>query len=82
MVTTNNSALVADLQTEIADLKGRLAKQSTLRMKVSEKGALSLYGVHSRFPVTLYREQWDRVLDFGDEIRKFIAKNSANLVTK
>jgi hypothetical protein len=51
------------------------------RMKVSEKGALSVYGM-GRFPVTLYKEQWLKLLDMSDEIRAFIAANEAQLKTK
>lgn len=49
-----------------------------LYCKVSEKKALSVYGLQ-RMPVTLYAEQWERLLDFADEIRKFIAANDAEL---
>ena len=52
-----------------------------LRMKVSEKGAISVYGM-GRFPVTLYKEQWLKLLNMSDEIRKFIADNEAKLKTK
>ena len=50
-------------------------------MKVSEKGGLSIYGL-GRFPVTLYKEQWTRLLDMADDIRKFIAANDSALKTK
>ena len=50
-------------------------------MKVSEKGALSVYGM-GRFPVTLYKEQWLKVLDMSDEIRAFIAANETKLKAK
>ena len=52
-----------------------------IRMKVSEKGALSVYGM-GRFPVTLYKEQWLRLLNMSDEIRAFIAENEARLKAK
>jgi hypothetical protein len=52
-----------------------------LRMKVSEKGALSIYGM-GRFPVTLYKEQWLRLLANADEIRSFIDANEAQLKAK
>ena len=52
-----------------------------IRMKVSEKGAVSVYGM-GRFPVTLYKEQWLRLLDMSDEIRSFIAANQARLKAK
>src|SRR5262249_52771442 len=51
------------------------------RMKVSEKGALSVYGM-GRFPVTLYKEQWLKLLNMSDEIRAFIAENEARLKAK
>ena len=52
-----------------------------VRMKVSEKGAVSVYGM-GRFPVTLYKEQWVRLLDMATEIRAFIAANEAQLKAK
>jgi hypothetical protein len=54
---------------------------SGVRMKVSEKGALSIYGM-GRFPVTLYKEQWLKLLDMSDEIRAFIAANEGQLKAK
>ena len=50
-------------------------------MKVSEKGALSIYGM-GRFPVTLYKEQWLKLLDMSAEIRAFITANETQLKTK
>jgi hypothetical protein len=50
-------------------------------LKVSEKGALSLYGV-GRFPVTLYKEQWVKILGMKEEIEAFMEKNSSALKTK
>jgi hypothetical protein len=50
-------------------------------LKVSEKGAVSVYGL-GRFPVTLYKEQWLRLLDTADDIRTFIAANDAHLKAK
>jgi hypothetical protein len=58
--------------------KGRTGQ---LWMKVSEKGALSLYGL-GRFPVTLYKEQWERVLNFAGDLREFIEANQDQLKTK
>ena len=52
-----------------------------LSLKVSEKGAVSLYGV-GRFPVTLYKEQWAKVLGMKDEIEKFLHDNAQSLKTK
>ena len=54
---------------------------SNVRMKVSEKGAVSIYGM-GRFPVTLYKEQWLKLLDMSTEIRAFIAANEAQLKKK
>jgi hypothetical protein len=56
-------------------------KRGTLYCKVSEKGAVSVYGLQ-RMPVTLYMEQWQRLLDFGDEIRRFIDENQSKLKRK
>ena len=52
-----------------------------VRLKVSEKGAVSVYGM-GRFPVTLYKEQWLRLLNLSDEIRTFIAENESRLKAK
>ena len=54
---------------------------SSMRMKVSEKGAVSVYGM-GRFPVTLYKEQWLKLLDMSAEIRNFIAANETLLKKK
>ncbi|HVO48522.1 MAG TPA: hypothetical protein VMT29_19555 [Steroidobacteraceae bacterium] len=55
--------------------------RARVSMKVSEKGALSVYGM-GRFPVTLYKEQWLKLLDMGEDIRAFIAANEATLKSK
>jgi hypothetical protein len=57
------------------------APKRGLYCKVSEKGAVSVYGLQ-RMPVTLYVEQWERLLEFGDEIRKFLKENDARLKRK
>ena len=67
------------LRKENASLKKSAG--SSIRMKVSEKGAVSIYGM-GRFPVTLYKEQWVRLLDMGDEIRGFIADNQSRLKSR
>ena len=72
-------AELARLQQENAALKQGAAKG--ISMKVSEKGGLSIYGL-GRFPVTLYKEQWTRLLDMADDIRRFIAANDSALKTK
>jgi hypothetical protein len=56
-------------------------KPGQLRLKVSEKGGLSIYGL-GRFPVTLYKEQWVRLLDYADEIRSFLKDNDQHLKSK
>jgi hypothetical protein len=68
------------LRSENAALKNKGAS-SSVRMKVSEKGAVSIYGM-GRFPVTLYKEQWLKLLDMSAEIREFIAANEAQLKSK
>ena len=75
-----------DLQAELERLRNENAAlkkgaSSGLRLKVSEKGALSVYGM-GRFPVTLYKEQWLRLMDMSDEIRAFIKANEAQLKAK
>ena len=54
---------------------------SGIRIKVSEKGAVSTYGM-GRFPVTLYKEQWLKLLGMSSDIRAFIAANETQLKTK
>jgi hypothetical protein len=75
-----------DMKAELERLRkeNESLKQGATRrvyLKVSEKGGLSVYGL-GRFPVTLYKEQWTKLLDMSDEIRKFIASNDAALKTK
>ena len=78
----SDDALKAELERlriENAALKKGAA--SGVTMKVSEKGALSIYGM-GRFPVTLYKEQWLKLLGMSDDIRAFIAANEGQLKTK
>jgi hypothetical protein len=67
------------LRAENARLKGQRGRG--VSMKVSEKGALSIYGL-GRFPVTLYKEQWTKLLEAADDIRAFLKDNDAQLKTK
>ena len=67
------------LRRENASLKK--GASTGIRMKVSEKGAVSIYGM-GRFPVTLYKEQWIKLLDMSDDIRAFIAANESQLKAK
>jgi len=57
------------------------AKPGQFTLKVSQKGAVSVYGM-GRFPVTLYQEQWKTLLDHADEIRDFIEANQSELKKK
>ena len=75
-----------DLRAELEQLKAeneRLKNRTSrgVSLKVSEKGGVSVYGL-GRFPVTLYKEQWTRLLDMAEEIRAFIKENDAKLKVK
>ncbi len=75
-----------DLLAKIASLEAELAKakangSARVTMKISEKGALSVYGL-GRFPVTLYRSQWERLLGMADAINGFIKDNASKLAVK
>ena len=66
------------LRAEVEALK---RPRGTTSLRVSEKGALSVYGL-GRFPVTLYREQWEKLLELGEEIRAFIRAHDHQLKKK
>jgi hypothetical protein len=75
-----------DLKAELERLKAenealKQRRTGVTSMKVSEKGGLSVYGL-GRFPVTLYREQWEKLLALAPEIRSFIAEHDAELKKK
>ena len=74
-----------DAQAELERLRAeneRLKKAASRGgIRVSEKGGVSVYGL-GRFPVTLYKEQWLRLLDMADEIRGFIRDNDGKLKVK
>ncbi len=76
-----------DLQQEVERLRAENERLKTRRpagelsLRVSEKGAVSVYGL-GRFPVTLYQEQWTRLLAHGDAIRSFIEENRDRLKKK
>lgn len=74
-------AEIERLKAENEALKNKKPPRGTLSMKVSEKGALSVYGM-GRFPVTLYKEQWLKLLGIADDIKKFIEENDDRLKTK
>lgn len=67
------------LRAENEALKAKVTRPTSI--KVSEKGAVSVYGL-GRFPVTLYKEQWLKLLSMADDIRRFIAENEAKLKVK
>ena len=67
------------LRRENEQLKQKPSRE--LSLKVSQKGAVSLYGL-GRFPVTLYKEQWERVLEMAGDIRDFIAEHDSELKKK
>ena len=69
------------LRAENAALKASSARRGGVSFKVSEKGGVSVYGL-GRFPVTLYKEQWAKLLDLADEIRAFIKVHEAELKSK
>ncbi len=75
-----------DVQAELARLRAenetlKQRRNSAVSMKVSEKGAVSVYGL-GRFPVTLYQEQWTKLLAMADAIKAFIEENRAQLKVK
>jgi len=75
-----------NLQQELERLRAenealKKKRNTSVSMKVSEKGAVSVYGL-GRFPVTLYQEQWHKLLSVADEIKSFIEENKASLKVK
>jgi len=79
MADEDVTAELERLRAENERLKSRQTRGISL--KVSEKGGVSVYGL-GRFPVTLYKEQWVRLLDMGDDIRAFIRENEGKLKVK
>ena len=69
------------LRAENERLKQQSTKAGALSFRVSEKGAVSVYGL-GRFPVTLYQEQWDKLLAQVDDLRRFIDANRGSLKKK
>jgi hypothetical protein len=76
-----------DLQAELARLKAeneslkQNRRSGPVSMKVSEKGAVSVYGL-GRFPVTLYKEQWEKLLAMAEQIKQFMVENNDKLKVK
>ena len=79
MADDDMQAELERLREENARLKSRAGRSVSL--KVSEKGGVSVYGL-GRFPVTLYKEQWTKLLAMGDDIRAFIQENESKLKSK
>ena len=82
----NRSMSDEDLKAEVERLKAeneqlKSQKGRSASLKVSEKGGVSVYGL-GRFPITLYQEQWLKLLDMVDEIRAFIAAHKSELKAK
>ena len=70
-------ARIADLEKQVSDKK----RSGRMDFKVSEKGGVSVYGL-GRFPVTLYYEQWQRLLGAADDLRTFLEANKDKLKLK
>ncbi len=79
MSETNLQAEVERLRAENQALKSR--SERAISLKVSEKGGVSVYGL-GRFPVTLYKEQWEKLLSMTDDLKKFILENADKLKVK
>jgi hypothetical protein len=75
----NEASELARLRAENEALKAQAGRG--LSLKVSEKGGISVYGL-GRFPVTLYKEQWTKLLDMGEDIRRFMRDNDSKLKVK
>jgi len=81
MPDENLKAELERLRAENEKLKQQQQTPRAISLKVSEKGGVSVYGL-GRFPVTLYKDQWIRLLDTADEIRSFIKENEKRLSVK
>ena len=67
------------LRAENEALKSQPSRE--MRLKVSEKGAVSLYGIR-RFPITFYADEWERIFEMVEDVREFIRKNEGALKRK
>ncbi len=72
-----------ELKAKLAELEKKVTRQRSgaLEFRVSEKGGVSVYGL-GRFPVTLYYEQWTRLLDAAPQLKEFLAENKGKLKLK
>lgn len=83
-------AMNAELKAQVDALVAKQTKKDTdrfglgdgLNCKVSEKGSISVYGIHSRFPVTLYKSQWLRLFAIVEQLKAFIEANDSKLSVK
>jgi hypothetical protein len=70
-----------ELKAQLEALKAKEARSGSMSFKVSDKGGVSVYGL-GRFPVTLYYEQWTRLLDKAQDLRDFLEENKSKLKLK
>lgn len=70
-----------ELKARLAELEKSPRRTGSLEFRVGEKGGVSVYGL-GRFPVTLYYEQWQRLLDAADKLREFLEENKSKLKLK
>jgi hypothetical protein len=89
IATPKGTAIAApnqtDLQKRVAELEAQLAAKhapSPLKFKVSEKGGVSVYNLNARFPVTLYADQWKRLMEASAQLLAFIDANQSRLSVK
>jgi len=81
MSDENMQKEIEKLRAENEELKSKKGRTSELSFKVSAKGAVSIYGM-GRFPVTLYKAQWERLFERVDDIKGFIKENEGSLTVK
>ena len=70
-----------ELKARLAELEKGNKRSGSMEFRVGEKGGVSVYGL-GRFPVTLYYEQWIRLLDSADKLREFLEENKSKLKLK
>ena len=70
-----------ELKAKLAELEAKQQRRGNIDFRVSEKGGVSVYGL-GRFPVTLYYEQWIRLLDRAQDLREFLEENKSKLKLK
>lgn len=70
-----------ELKAKLTELEAKQQRRGSMEFRVSEKGGVSVYGL-GRFPVTLYYEQWIRLLDRAQDLREFLEENKSKLKLK